>query len=281
MPTFTAPDGTELAYHVRGEGPPLIALPGGPMVASEYLGDLGGLSAHRTLILLDLRGTGDSGVPADPATYRCDRQVDDVEALRAHLGLDRIDLLGHSASGNLALLYAARHPDRVAHLVLIAVLARALGLHATDEDHLAAARLRSGEEWFEEAYAALRTWQSGDFSGGLESFGALIYSRWDATTRAHLALMESRTNDEAAALFHSPDAYDPPATRRALAALSAPVLLLSGTHDGAPNPALTHRTAELLPHAEAALQPDAGHIPWLDDPDWFVRHVNAFLRSAE
>ena len=45
------------------------------MQASAYLGDLGGLSAHRSLVLLDLRGTGESAIPADPATYRCDRQV--------------------------------------------------------------------------------------------------------------------------------------------------------------------------------------------------------------
>lgn len=52
----------------------------------------------RQLVLLDLRGTGDSAVPDDPATYRCDRQAADVEALRAHLGLERVDLLAHSAA---------------------------------------------------------------------------------------------------------------------------------------------------------------------------------------
>ncbi|MGW0584743.1 alpha/beta fold hydrolase, partial [Streptomyces sp. NPDC002920] len=49
MPTFTAPDGTGLAYHLRGEGAPLVVLPGGPMRASAYLGDLGGLTARRRL----------------------------------------------------------------------------------------------------------------------------------------------------------------------------------------------------------------------------------------
>lgn len=44
MPTFTTYDGTELAYHLQGEGAPLICLPGGAMRASEYLGDLGGLA---------------------------------------------------------------------------------------------------------------------------------------------------------------------------------------------------------------------------------------------
>ena len=110
MVTFDAADGTRLAYHRAGAGRPLLCLPGGPMQASAYLGDLGGLSAHRSLVLLDLRGTGASAAPADPATYRCDRQVGDVEALRAQLGLDRVDLLAHSAGAALALRYAARHP---------------------------------------------------------------------------------------------------------------------------------------------------------------------------
>lgn len=66
MPTFSAYDTTPLAYHLVGEGEPLICLPGGPMRASAYLGDLGGLAARRRLVLLDLRGTGASGVPEDP-----------------------------------------------------------------------------------------------------------------------------------------------------------------------------------------------------------------------
>jgi pimeloyl-ACP methyl ester carboxylesterase len=89
--TFDAPDGTRLAAHRLGTGRPLICLPGGPMQASAYLGDLAGLSAHRGLIRPDLRGTGDSAVPAGPATFRVDRQVGDVEALAAHAGLSGRD----------------------------------------------------------------------------------------------------------------------------------------------------------------------------------------------
>src|SRR5215472_18943699 len=101
MPSFSAADGTELAYHVHGEGIPLLCVPGGPMRASAYLGDLGGLSAHRRLIMLDLRGTGTSAVPADPGSYRCDRLAADVSALQDHLGLESADLLGHSAGANI------------------------------------------------------------------------------------------------------------------------------------------------------------------------------------
>src|SRR4051812_30590078 len=155
MPAFPAHDGTDLAYHVFGEGIPVICLPGGPMQDSIYLGELGGLSAHRQLIMVDPRGTGQSAIPEDPASYRCDRLVDDVEALREHLALDRLDLLAHCAGANLTALYAARHPERIGKLALITPSTRAVGIAATGDSRLETARLRKDEPWFGTAFAAL------------------------------------------------------------------------------------------------------------------------------
>nr|WSY57155.1 alpha/beta hydrolase [Streptomyces sp. NBC_00886] len=279
MPTFTAADGTELAYHVRGEGEPLIVLPGGPMRASAYLGDLGGLAVHRRLILLDLRGTGDSAVPADRTTYRCDRLVDDVEVLRAHMGLDHMDLLAHSAGGSLAMLYAARYPERVARLALITATPWALGMPATAEDRLAAARLRKGEPWFEDAFPAFEAWLAG--TGAFDpGFLPFFYGRWDAVADEHSARADEQCNDEAADLYFSAGAFEPPATRAALAELTAPVLVLAGELDGGPRPDLARRAADVFQNAESALQPGAAHYPWLDDPQWFVRRVAAFLDGS-
>src|SRR5205085_513387 len=142
---LTADDGTRLALHLRGSGEPLLCLPGGPMLESGYFRDLGGLAAHRATALLDLRGTGASGRPADPATYRCDRQVADVEAVRRHLGLDRLDLLAHSAGANLAYRYAERHPGRVGRLLLVAPSTRGVGIDISDEARSEVSRSRAGE----------------------------------------------------------------------------------------------------------------------------------------
>ena len=274
MPTFTAADGTELAYHLRGDGDPLIVLPGGPMQASSYLGELGGLATHRRLVLLDLRGTGASAVPADPATYRCDRLVDDVEALRAHLGLEQMDLLAHSAGGSLAMLYAARHPERLARLVLVTCIPWALGRQPSAEDRLAAARLRSGEPWFEDVFPAFEDWLAGkaDFD---PAFAPFFYGRWDDAAAEHDAGAEF--NDEAADVYGSDGAYDPPATSAALAQVAAPVLVLAGELDGGPRPELARTVADVFPNAEFTVQPGAGHYPWVDDPEWFARRVARFL----
>ncbi|MFE2430700.1 alpha/beta fold hydrolase [Streptomyces sp. NPDC059373] len=279
MPAFTAPDGTELAYHVVGEGEPLLCLPGGPMRASAYLGDLGGLSGERRLVMLDLRGTGDSGVPADPATYRCDRQVDDVEAFRDHLGLERVDLLAHSAAGDLAILYAARHPERIRSLTLITARARALGVDFTEEHRREAAALRAGEPWFEAAYEAYEAvWAGSATDDDWDAVAPFFYGRWDAAARAHAAAEVEQSNFEAADVYASSGAFDPASALAAIAALDARVLVLAGERDSGPLPRVAAGIAELYPKAELAVQPGAGHFPWLDDPGRFRRTVTTFLR---
>ncbi|AKH85884.1 alpha/beta hydrolase [Streptomyces sp. CNQ-509] len=280
MKDFTAPDGTALAYHDSGgDGAPVVCLPGGPMQSSAYLGDLGGLTAHRRLIRLDPRGTGDSATPADPASYRCDRLVTDVDALRAHLGLDRLDLLAHCAGANLAVLYAARHPERVRRLALITPSVAAVGIDVTAEDRLAAARLRAAEPWFPGAYAALADLTAGR-GGERGAIAPFFHGRWDDAARALDAASGEDRNAEAAAAYGAPGAYDPPATRAALARLTAPALVLAGEVDvNSPPPAMAAYAA-LFANARCAVQPAAGHHPWLDDPALFTAATAAFLTGS-
>lgn len=281
MSTFAAPDGTRLSYHVRGEGAPLLVVPGGAMRASEYLGDLGGLTAHRQLVLLDLRGTGGSEVPADRTSYRCDRQVGDVEALRAHLGLERVDLLGHSAGGSLAVLYAARHPERIRTLSLITPNLRALGIHFTEDHRREAAAAFTGRPWYPEAKAALEVIFSGTATDeDWDTATPFFYGRWDAAAQAHAAAGPGQSNEEAGRAYAAPEAFDPPAAKEALAALSAPVLVLAGEYDGGPRPHVAATAAAFFPHGRSVVQPGAGHYPWLDDPQWFVRTVADFAGGS-
>ncbi|MEU3310851.1 alpha/beta hydrolase [Nocardiopsis sp. NPDC006832] len=278
MPTFEAPDGARLSYRSDGHGEPLLCLPGGPMRASAYLGDLGGLSAHRRLVLLDLRGTGDSQAPEDDSGYRCDRQVADVEALRVHLGLERMDVLAHSAAGDLGLLYALAHPDRVRSLVLVTARLRSLGIEFTDGHLQEAAALRSGEPWFEAALRGYTNLANGSTSG--EDWDAVMpffYGRWDERARAHAATGVEQSNEHAAGLFSPPDAFGPEAGRAVVASWGVPVLLLAGELDGAPRPHVAVDAARLFDDARTVTQPGGGHFPWLDDPAFFSDAVASFL----
>ena len=267
----------ELAYHVVGCGPPLVCVPGGPGQAVEYFDELGGLSHHRTLILLDNRGTGASEVPHDATTFRVDRLVEDVEALRGLLGLDQMDLFGHSASGGTCLLYAARHPQRLHHLVLFDPSLRVVGIRSDLGVDAVLAR-RAHEPWYADAVAALHAEAASPEE--LERFrwlaAPLRYGRWNAAARKQAAAEPRQFAKAASDGFYAGFEEDPTLPKR-LAALTVPVLLVVGEYDIWPTCTAVRELANLLHNAELAVVPWAGHFPWVDDPDAFATTVHGFL----
>ena len=278
--SFASYDGLRLSYTPRGRGQPLVCVPGGPGRDPGYLGDLGGLDreAERELVLLEVRGTGASAVPDDPASYRCDRMTEDVDALRAHLGLDQIDLLGHSAGGDLALLYAARYPERIARLILLTPALRTVGLGVTDDELLANMERRSAEPWFTDAKAAVQAAIAGDESAETTlRYLPFFYGRWDEAARAHAAGEAGQRSPAVAAGYYAEGAFDPEETRAQLAKVTAPVLVLAGEVDLGPSPERAAEAAALFPAGEVVVQPAASHFPWLDDPAWFTAALAAFL----
>jgi pimeloyl-ACP methyl ester carboxylesterase len=278
MARFASYDGTQIGYRILGDGPPLVCLPGGPGRTCEYLGDLGGLSRSRKLIMPDTRGSGESADASDPGSYRCDRLVGDVEALRAHLGLDRMDLLGHSAAGDVATLYAAAFPRRVAHLILLTPVLDALGVEETDEQWRAALAGRSGEPWYPAALAAMDKAEAGDESTDTRrGYMPFFYGRWDGAARAHVDVGVGERSRPVRDGFRAEGAFDPPATREAVRRLTAPVLVYAGELDTAPTPEIAAVGARCFPAATVTVQPGAAHFPWLDDPAFFTAALTSFL----
>jgi pimeloyl-ACP methyl ester carboxylesterase len=279
VPRFASYDGTEIAYRLIGDGPPLVCLPGGPGRAAEYLGALGGLNRVRRLVLLDLRGVGLSADPPDPATFRVDRLVNDVELLRVHMGLDRMDLLAHSAGGVLATLYAAAFPERVSRLILITPGLAAVDVHGSEAQLRAALERRADEHWYPAALAALEKIMAGELS--MEAFGEsrpFYYGRWDATAQAHASVGVAERHMAARAGYFADVALDVTSTRAGLAKLGAPVLLYAGDVDPIVTPAMVRQAAPLFNDATVVIQRGAAHFPWVDDPTAFAGAVGSFLR---
>jgi proline iminopeptidase len=111
---------TTLYARTVGQGPPIIVLHGGPDFDINYLlPDLDRLKDTYRLIYYDQRGRGKSasGVRAEDVTLASD--IDDLDTVRQHFGLDAPAILGHSWGAVLALEYALRHPTRVSRLILM------------------------------------------------------------------------------------------------------------------------------------------------------------------
>ncbi|HEY3629281.1 MAG TPA: alpha/beta hydrolase [Jatrophihabitantaceae bacterium] len=269
MPTFTTYDGTELTATVLG-GPadPVVVLPGGPLRDWHYLGNLAGLDAHRELVVLEL------------PHRRVDQLVDDVEALRQHLGRDTLDVIGHSAGANLALLYAAAYPDRVGKLALITPGVRVVGLRPTDEEQVAVYEQRAHEPWYADARAAMDAWDAGTETPEQRQLAqAFVYGRWDDAARAHVAAGEATAVPDAFEIYYGDGTFDVEATRAGLAKVGGDVLVLVGNLDAATPVRLGIEVGELFAHAEVVVQSGAGHFPWLDDPTWFVGTLSRFLAT--
>jgi pimeloyl-ACP methyl ester carboxylesterase len=279
VPRFASYDGTEISYRVRGGGPPVVCLPGGPGRAVEYLGDLGGLDGSHRLVLLDPRGVGRSADPADPATLRVDRLVDDVESLRVHLRLERMDLLAHSAGSVLATLYAAAYPQRLSRLILITPGLAAVGVHGSEEQLAAALERSAAEPWYPDALDAWQKIMAGELSlAAYRASRPFFYGRWDAAARSHANLGVAEHRTAARHGFFSEVSLDVPAIRTALTKLTAPVLLYGGEVDPMVTAAMLAEASPLLHEATVIVQPGAAHYPWVDDPAAFAAAVGSFLR---
>jgi pimeloyl-ACP methyl ester carboxylesterase/DNA-binding CsgD family transcriptional regulator len=124
----SASDGTRVAYAVHGRGPPLVRTATWlthlefDWQSPVWRHWLDGLSASSTLVRYDERGCGLSD--RDVSDFSLDARVSDLEAVIAAAGLADFALLGMSQGGPVAIEYAARHPDRVSHLVLYGTYAR-------------------------------------------------------------------------------------------------------------------------------------------------------------
>ncbi|MBC7680520.1 MAG: alpha/beta hydrolase [Pseudorhodobacter sp.] len=282
MTTSPAWAGTRLACDEDGSGPPLVCLPGGPGRAAAYLEDLGGLTQERTLLRLDLRATGRSEVPADPASLRFDRMALDVEALRQQLSLPTLDVLAHSAGTIVAQAWASANPSAVGSLVLVTPSDRLQAGSRADVPAIRAAR--SGEPWFAEADDAQQALADAPPSQAQQLVRLtrpFWYGRWDDRTQAHAATAERQSSKRAELGFGAGlDDLDLAGLLDGLREVTAPVLVVGGQHDALTGLESVELVARCFPVASASVIPGAGHFPWVDEPDAFRDVVATFLRTV-
>jgi pimeloyl-ACP methyl ester carboxylesterase len=276
--SFQTEAGRTLTYRREGQGPLLVCHPGGPGFSSLYFADLARLGDAFTLILLNPRGTADSDRPDDVRAYTTNDYVADVEELRAHLGEDELNLLGHSHGGIVAMAYAAEHPNRMRRLVAANSLVR-----FRPEEMETAMSTHSGEPWYDDAREALEQEDAGDYSSDEElaalaaRFFPFYFAHFDAAAHAYMLeyIAPDRPNPDALKLFNEDiEGWD---MRDDLARINAPTLVLTGDSDFITGPACAADIVDGIGGAELVILEDCGHFSFIEHPDRFRYEVTRFL----
>lgn len=281
MDGLSTNDGRRLAYRRTGSGPTLVCHGGGPGFSSLYLGNLGGLDEDLELVLLDPRGTGGSDRPSDARAYAIDDYAEDVEELREHLGLERIDLLGHSHGGVVAMAYAARYPERVGRLILASTLAR-----WAPEQERAMQEAMAGHEaepWYEDALEALQAEQAGEFSTD-EELGELAirefpfyFANYGEAEQAYLDTLRDETPNADTLLLFNKEIFESFDLRPELALITAPTLVVTGELDFITGPVCADEIADGIAGSEKVILPGTGHFIFVESPEVFRSAALGFL----
>lgn len=120
---IAGPDGVRLYYERIGSGPRTLIVPGRLFLAR----DLAPLGERHTVILYDMRNRGRSSRVEDGRLLTIGKDVEDLEAVRRHFGVERFVPIGYSYLGLMVVLYALDHPDRVERLVQLGPVPREFG----------------------------------------------------------------------------------------------------------------------------------------------------------
>ena len=257
-----------LNVEVGGAGAPLLLLHGFTGSARSWQTLSAALAGRFQTIVPDLLGHGRSEAPADPARYRMDRCVADLEAALDRLGVEAVNVLGYSMGGRVALHLAAACPGRVRALVLESA---SPGLATPEEraariaaDEALAGRLeREGLEAFNDYWERLPLFAS--------------QARLPAEIRAALRAQRLKNNPLGLAnSLRGLGAGAQPSLWERLPEIRTPTLLIAGALDEKFT-ALARQMASRLPAAQLASVPDAGHAVHLEQPDIFQRLIAEFF----
>jgi pimeloyl-ACP methyl ester carboxylesterase len=274
---FTTPDGLTLSYERRGSGPLLVCHPGGPGGSAAEFEDFAGLDDTFELVLFSPRGSHGSD-PADD--YSLASYVADVEALRAQLGVEQLNLLGFSHGGAVAMAYAAAHPSQVRRLLLVDTLA--VWGDEAEAAMLAAIERRRGEPWFEDAAQAIEEEQAGAFSSvdelitNLQRQIPLYFHRWEGNEQVGGRLARDFAHEEPLHQFNTAEfpTFD---LRPQLRTVEAPALVVVGDDDFICGPVCADAIVGALPDARLVTIPDSGHFVYVEQPEAFRAALTEFL----
>jgi pimeloyl-ACP methyl ester carboxylesterase len=272
---LTTDDGVQLWYRSLGSGTDTLVVPG---AAADV--DLDALATDRRVIFYDARNRGRSDRLTAASQLGFYREVDDLDAARAHFGLERFAVFGWSYNAAVVAYYAMARPVRVSQMVLVSPIAPRSELDVdpapAPAPHLLAEldQLKADGLDTRDPEAYCRAWRRvyvPVLMGDPAAFDRL---------RAEPCACRNEWPDHVArALAHvfiDLGIYD---WRDELRRLDIPTLVVHGEADQIPL-----RSAEewrdALPAAQLLPLAGVGHFPWVEASDAFFGAVRTFLARS-
>jgi proline-specific peptidase len=276
-------------YRVVGELPatngslPLLVLHGGPGVPHDYLEDLAGLpDGGRPVVFYDQIGCGKSDHPDDGALWTMATFVEEVAAVRAALGLERVHLLGHSWGGWLALEYALGSPSGLASLVLASTCA-SLPAFAAETRRLKESLPAEVQEVIDR-HEAEGTTEDEAYTEATMAY----YTQWicrldpfpDHVMRSFMNLSEDVYGTMQGPEWNVTGNLKDWDVSDRLGELDLPVLVTSGRYDEM-SPPLVQPLVDGIRGVEHVVFEQSSHLAMAEEPDRFREVLESFLGRVE
>jgi pimeloyl-ACP methyl ester carboxylesterase len=277
---FAAVNGVRLWYKVAGRGPILVIQAPGWGVGSTLLQrNLTPLERNFTLVYFDTRGSGKSSRPAEEIRMSTLDMADDLEAVRAYLGLEKIAVLGHSHGGQISSAFAAKRPDHVSSLVLVTSVPPKNPTPEFDaESKKIYDRLAKNPRYANAVKAVQEPFPDSDQEIG-KWFERTAPLFWYDVSKARTLDGLPPFDGWAAASYGKAENQASYNLIPDLKKLSAPALIIEGKYDFIAQDFHQQVFKTNILHSRLVTLEQSGHFPFIEEPDKFFAVVTDFLRQ--
>jgi 2-succinyl-6-hydroxy-2,4-cyclohexadiene-1-carboxylate synthase len=260
--------GISYNVEIRGKGSPILFLHGFTGSSQNWLPIVPMFEERYQCILIDIIGHGKTDSPLDSKRYDIEEVSTDIISILDELLIDKIDLIGYSMGGRLALAIAVNYPDRINKLILESSspglsLENERRLRRLSDEKLANEISINGIEWFV------------DYWGNIP----LFKTQHLLSTERRLAIRNQRISNNIIGLQNSLKGMgtgSQPSYWNRLSLLEMPVLLICGELDQK-FCKIAKQMSDVLPNSKVEKITDAGHAIHVEHPKIFGKIVSEFL----
>jgi proline-specific peptidase len=269
----TLPDGYRLNVEELGSGLPLIVLHGGPGLDHQMFRPyLDPLAADYRLLFVDERGQGRSE-RVDPATLSVDRFASDVDLLAQALGLEWFAVLGHSFGAIIATYHAVEVGSAGAYVI---------SGGADESDAMLADVEASLQAMGEAGKPIAASWEDEKTVQTEEQLTQLLRVQMPFHFRREPppGYAEQTVGSQEVLRHFANAGYGDFDYRPKLGLVEKPTLVVVGDHDATTTPRAARVLHEGIAGSELVLIPDAGHMSFVEQTDFYLEAVRRFLNDV-